>query len=55
MSIISGYEQQFEKTLINNKETDIIAPLNSGLIISYPIEIAIRIIKSNPIGILVKN
>ena len=41
---------ELQKTLYKDQETEIFAPLNSGLLISYPIIIAQNIIKSNPIG-----
>lgn len=50
IGVVSGYRIQYENVIHNKEKIDIYAPMNSGLIISYPITIAIDLIKNNPIG-----
>jgi hypothetical protein len=50
IGVISGYQIQFEKTVLNGKETEILAPMNSGLIICTPIWTAVELIKRNSNG-----
>ncbi|MGA3013483.1 MAG: serine protease [Bacteroidales bacterium] len=48
--VISGYRVEYSSTLLNNVETPIQAPSNTGIIIAYGINNALEIINGNPTG-----
>jgi hypothetical protein len=49
-AVISGYRQELNKVFIGEKETDLAVGYNTGIIIAYPIDYAIELINSDPIG-----
>src|SRR5690606_36920648 len=53
VSVISGFRADQQHALINNQPTAITFRSNTGIIISYPISLAIDLIAANPIGFLV--
>lgn len=52
MGVVSGFRTEDVKALkgTDEKETDLIIRLNTGIIVSYPIDAAIDVIKENPVG-----
>ncbi|MHA8056698.1 S1 family peptidase [Aquirufa nivalisilvae] len=49
--IISGYKFQIENAMQNNQEINVQIKTNTGIIISYGIEVALELIRANPIGV----
>lgn len=51
--VISGYRFTWDKVYINDQETDLAVKYNTGIVLAYPIDYAVGLIRANPIGALV--
>lgn len=51
--VISGYRFQMDRVLLGEKETDLTVKFNTGIIIAYPIDHAIDLIKFHPVGAVI--
>lgn len=54
-AVISGYRYELNKVFLEEKETDLSVRYNTGIIIAYPIDYAVELIKANPIGANIVN
>lgn len=48
--VISGYKPEYHKTILKEKETEILSMTNTGIIHAFSIDNATELIKYNPIG-----